>query len=70
MIVVLVFGVVDIFKVDKIFGLGNVYVVVVKVYVMVLLGGFVVDLFVGLSEVMVVVDVSVNVVFVVSDFFS
>lgn len=52
MIVVMVYGMGIICFVDKIIGLGNVYVVVVKCYVFGCVG---IDMIVGLFEVLVIV---------------
>lgn len=66
-IVVFVFGIELVLKVDKIFGLGNVYVMEVKCQVSQCLDGVVIDMLVGLLEVLVIVDSGVNLDFVVFD---
>lgn len=68
-IVVLVFGMEFVLKVDKIFGLGNVFVIEVKCQVSQCLDGVVIDMFVGLLEVLVIVDSGVMLDFVVFDLF-
>lgn len=68
-IVVLVFGMEFVLKVDKIFGLGNVFVIEVKRQVSQCLDGVVIDMFVGLLEVLVIVDSGVMLDFVVFDLF-
>lgn len=63
----MIYGIVIVFFVYKIFGFGNQYVIVVKQLAS--WCGVVIDMFVGLLEVFVCVDDIVNLVFVVADLF-
>lgn len=66
-IVVMVYGMGSVFKCEKLFGLGNVWVIEVKLQVLGDLDGVVIDMLVGLFEVLVIVDDGVWLVFVVVD---